>query len=67
MSGIVSSARLSTSTLSKTMLCIIDLCDDEETVVVGVSEEQKAEAIPAQPQFIPMPSLQIVPVENDES
>lgn len=47
------------------MLCIIDLCGDEETVFV--SEEQKAEAIPAQPQFIPMPSLQIVPVENDES
>lgn len=32
----MSSARLSTSALSKTMLCIIDLCGDEETVFVSV-------------------------------
>lgn len=47
------------------MLCIIDLFGDEETIFV--SEEPDKDIVPVQPQIIPMPSLQIVPVENDES
>jgi hypothetical protein len=47
------------------VLCVIDLCGDEETIFV--SEESDKDVVPVQPQIIPMPSLQIVPVENDES
>lgn len=47
------------------MLCIIDLCGDEETIFV--SDEEKLDVAPIPPQIVPMPMLQIVPVENDES
>lgn len=47
------------------MLCVIDLCGDEETVLV-LDEEEKV--LPIQPPtYFPVPTLQIVPVENDES
>lgn len=61
----MSSAQLSTSALSKTMLCIIDLCGDEETIFV--SDEEKPDVVPALSQLVQMPALQIVLVENDES
>jgi hypothetical protein len=61
----VSSAQPLTSALSKTMLCIIDLCGDEETIFV--SDEEKLDDAPVPPQIVPMSTLQIVPVENDES
>jgi hypothetical protein len=47
------------------MLCIIDLCGDEETIFV--SDEEKLDDAPVPPQIVPMSTLQIVPVENDES
>jgi len=51
--------------LSKTiMLCIVDLYGDEETIFVT---DEKTDVVPVLPPFVPMPMLQIVPVENDES
>jgi hypothetical protein len=47
------------------MLCIIDLCGDEETVLVIDEEEQAPTTQP--PIYFPIPSLQIVPVETDEN
>lgn len=47
------------------MLCIIDLCGDEETVLVY--DEEKKELPMAPLAYFPVPTLQIVPVENDES
>lgn len=47
------------------MLCIIDLCGDEDTIFVSV--EEKEDVTPIASQLVPTPSLQIVPVENDES
>lgn len=46
------------------MLCIIDLCGDEETIFVT---DEETDVVPVLPSFAPMPALQIVPVENDES
>jgi hypothetical protein len=47
------------------MLCIIDLCGDEETVLVLDEEELTLPVVPLA--YFPVPTLQIVPVENDES
>lgn len=47
------------------MLCIIDLCGDEETIIV--TDEEKPDVAPASPQLVQMPVLQLVLVENDES
>lgn len=46
------------------MLCVIDLCGEEEPIFVT----DEAEVLPIEPpQLVPMPTLQIVPTENDES
>ncbi len=47
------------------MLCIIDLCGDEEMILV--MDEEETPTLPVVPLFVPTPTLQIVPVENDES
>lgn len=47
------------------MLCIIDLCGDEETILIA--DEEESAVLSVAPLYVPMPSLQIVPVENDES
>jgi hypothetical protein len=49
--------------LSNNMLCIIDLCGEDDTIIV--TEEKKVEERII-PQYVPMPMLQILPVENEK-
>ena len=49
------------------MVCVIDLCGEED-VILAAAEPEEPKASPAlPPAFVPQLALQIVPVENDES